>query len=825
LLSSKTATIFDPMGFLGPFLITAKLLLRDSWKEKTAWDEVLPEPIMNSWKEWLSQLATLGSIKPPRWIGFSSWVDKVELHGFSDASQKAYAGAVYLVLRMKDGSAMSHLIIGKTRVAPLKEPKSKKIVEQTLPRLELLGALILSRLVLYVLERIKSKTGKEVTVTCWTDSTATLCWVRQPDKKWQTFVENRVTEIAKNVKPECWRHIPGPLNPADMPSRGISAADLRDSKVWFEGPEFLLKDQSHWPEQKLFNDSEKEFVEVEVLAVRKVKALIDERRFSNFNHLLRIIAYVRRFISLKVLKEPPRTYGSPTGYELFEAEKVVWRWVQSSAFHAEIQALTHKKKDEKIEGMLSQFNPFLDKDGIIRAEGRLQASLLPEQTKTPIILPSDNNFVRMMIVWLHIFMGHPDVSGMMHLLRCKFQILHIRKTVRECILGCIQCRRFKAKAASQIMASLPSERVREAMAFEVIGVDFAGPFWIKENSGVAVKSWAILFTCAVTRGIHLELVTDMSTETFMAAFERFRGEKGLPRVIYSDNGKQLKAADRELRYLWRQFKEQSFEQVKDKLKEFPPRIEWKFIEPHSPWWGGFWERMVRSVKEAMRKVLKDALLTEMELLTVFKSIQAQVNSRPLCVISDSAGEPLPITPAHLFMGRSMLDLPPTPPTWSERDENLNQRWLNRELLKSQFFKRWTMEYLPSLSPRAKWRTVRKDLAVDDVVLISDKKRKRREWPLGRIVELRKSKDGRVRAVRVLTDASKEPVSRPIQEVYRLEAADNEDVQHVAGHRGEGSTASSRVEDVVQIATVSEEPQVEVATATETAEAADVPDRR
>jgi hypothetical protein len=235
--------------------------------------------------------------------------------------------------------------------------------------------------------------------------------------------------------------------------------------------------------------------------------------------------------------------------------------------------------------------------------------------------------------------------------------------------------------------------------------------------------------------------------------------------------------------------------------------------------------MVRSVKEAMRKVLKDALLTEMELLTVFKSIQAQVNSRPLCVISDSAGEPLPITPAHLFMGRSMLDLPPTPPTWSERDENLNQRWLNRELLKSQFFKRWTMEYLPSLSPRAKWRTVRKDLAVDDVVLISDKKRKRREWPLGRIVELRKSKDGRVRAVRVLTDASKEPVSRPIQEVYRLEAADNEDVQHVAGHRGEGSTASSRVEDVVQIATVSEEPQVEVATATETAEAADVPDRR
>jgi len=283
----------------------------------------------------------------------------------------------------------------------------------------------------------------------------------------------------------------------------------------------------------------------------------------------------------------------------------------------------------------------------------------------------------------------------------------------------------------------------------------------------------------------------MSTPTFLAAFERLRAEKGLPRTIFSDNGKTFKAADKELRHLWQQF--DTVEAARGLATKYPPPIEWKFIEPHAPWWGGFWERLVRSIKTAMRRTLSNQLLSGEELQTLFKSIQAQINSRPLCVVADNVNEPLSITPAHLSIGRSLEDCPDAPPTATARDDDMTRRWFHQQELQNLFWRRWTKEYLPTLTPRRKWRKVEGSLGIGDLVLVEEKSKKRGEWPMGRIVDVFKGRDGHVRSVVIKTP--KTTFRRPIQLVYRLEAAADSAVEHAAAQRGEG--AASAQENVHQ----------------------------
>ena len=236
-LISLYSRVFDPMGLLTPFLMITKLLFQELWTRGLDWDQPLDADIANTWETWKHELANVDQIKVPRWLlrNLSS-VDKVELHGFGDASERAYGRAVYICAEDKDGNRISNLVIAKSRVAPVKRI--------SLPRLELLAAYITAKLLDYVIQALRIAVDA---VYGWSDSQITLAWIRRPSSKWKVFVANRVQDIHQRVAPSLWRFCPGSQNPADLVTRGIPASKLRDCKLWWKGPHWLQQPSSHWP--------------------------------------------------------------------------------------------------------------------------------------------------------------------------------------------------------------------------------------------------------------------------------------------------------------------------------------------------------------------------------------------------------------------------------------------------------------------------------------------------------------------------------------------------------------------------------------------------
>jgi len=188
-----------------------------------------------------------------------------------------------------------------------------------------------------------------------------------------------------------------------------------------------------------------------------------------------------------------------------------------------------------------------------------------------------------------------------------FWILQARRAIRKDVSRCVVCRRFISKKSNVVPAPLPEDRVKNAKAFEVVGIDLAGPLFLKNKE----KVWVVLFTCAVYRCIHLELVSSLSTKAFLDAFTRFSERRGRPAVVYSDNGTNFVGA-------FNLFKTINWEQVEKECSL--KRIVWKFNPPSAAWWGGWWERLVRTVKDLLRRILGKSTVTYETLLTYLCSI-------------------------------------------------------------------------------------------------------------------------------------------------------------------------------------------------------------
>lgn len=307
--------------------------------------------------------------------------------------------------------------------------------------------------------------------------------------------------------------------------------------------------------------------------------------------------------------------------------------------------------------------------------GRLQHSDFTYREKHPWILPNKHRYTEMLAQYQHEKIMHADV-------RDRYWILRARKIVRRVVSRCTLCKGFKARAGQQTTAPLPKDRVTESPPFKVTGVDFAGPLYVKAQ-GSLKKSYIALFTCAVTRAIHLELVSDQSTENFLLAFKRFISRRGLCKVIYSDNARTFKRADQDLRELWKTIKD-------PQLREFfsGKGITWRFIAERAAWWGGFWERLVRSVKIILRKVLGRAKLNLEEMCTILT--EAEINLRPLTYVHNDVNEPQPLTPAHFLVGQRLTCMPPKPfpadthhPTVNK--EEMTRRWRYRQRLMTSYW--------------------------------------------------------------------------------------------------------------------------------------------
>jgi hypothetical protein len=232
-----TAKIFDPMGLISPFTVKMKAIFQVLCTEKLDWDEELSGNLLSKWNAILSELDNLDNVRIPTCYNTPTVEPtKVGLHGFSDASQIAYAAVVYWKSVYDDGHVEVRLVASKTKVAPLKR--------QTIPRLELLGATLLARLINTVHNCLP--TNQDIEIYNSTDSKAVLCWITN-EKPWNQYVQHRVQEIRQLTPKASWGFCPGSQNPVDLPSRGIKACDLVRSSVWWSGPEYLYKPQCEWP--------------------------------------------------------------------------------------------------------------------------------------------------------------------------------------------------------------------------------------------------------------------------------------------------------------------------------------------------------------------------------------------------------------------------------------------------------------------------------------------------------------------------------------------------------------------------------------------------
>ena len=227
---SDTAKSFDILGWLAPFILRMKVLFQQLWKLKIGWDTPLDDDLAAKHQEWREQLPLLKLITLPRCYFTAGTTTSVQLHGFSDASEAAFAAAVYLRSTYEDGSITCRLVVAKTRVAPLHTV--------SMPRLELCGAEMLTELLAVIGNTLQIQTSE---FYAWCDNTTALAWLRGCPSNYKTFVANRVASAARSVPPSIWQYVPTDENPADCASRGISAQELMHHHLWWGGPPCYVK--------------------------------------------------------------------------------------------------------------------------------------------------------------------------------------------------------------------------------------------------------------------------------------------------------------------------------------------------------------------------------------------------------------------------------------------------------------------------------------------------------------------------------------------------------------------------------------------------------
>ncbi|XP_038107025.1 uncharacterized protein LOC119766508 [Culex quinquefasciatus] len=757
---SKIASIFDPHGWFGATVTTAKVFMQQLWTpgidgKRLEWDQPLPSMMGENWRKFEEQLPVLSSVRFARCVVIPN-ATSVQLHCFSDASTKAYGGCVYVRSENAKGEVMVRLLASKSRVAPLKV--------QTIPRLELCGAVLVAQLFKVLREALDIP----VDAYFWTDSTCVLCWLGSIPTTWNVFVANRVSKIQNITEGFRWQHVPGLQNPADLISRGISPQDIVDNEFWWFGPDWLRLSPEHWPNAESTAEDENAETERRRSVTANIVSVVQEfndlyfSKFSSYPKLIRQTAVWLRLMKLLRTPSSDRTSGFLTTAELKEAENVLIRRVQMESFAEEIKALS-ARKTVAVKSPLRWNNPYLDQDNIIRVGGRLQHSDEPEDAKHPAVLPARHRFTRLILHYYHLGLLHAGPQLLLGTVRLRFWPLGGRSVARTIVHQCKTCFKAKPTPVRQFMGDLPAVRVTVARPFSKTGVDYFGPVFVRPGPRrTAIKAYVCLFVCLCTKAVHLELVSDLSTERFLQALHRFTSRRGPVAEIWSDNGTNFVGARNRLHELFTLLRDKQHQEkvFKDCVNN---EIRWSFSPPSGPHFGGLWEAAVRSAKHHILRVIGDEPISIEDMNTLLVQVEGCLNSRPITPMSDDPNDLEPLTPAHFLVGSSLKALP-------DRDFiNLPANRLNHyqqiQQKQQHFWYRWKREYLSQLQARTKrWRSP-VQIEVGKLVVIVDDNLPPTRWKLARISEVHPGADGVVRVVTLKT--ATKLIKRPVEKICLL----------------------------------------------------------
>ena len=499
-------------------------------------------------------------------------IEEVTLHAFGDASGRGVCAAVYAVVTQNSG--ISHgLITAKSCLAKQ---------GLTTPRLELVSGHMAVNLVANVCQALE---GFPVAspVHCWLDSSVALYWIKDQGE-YRQFVANRVRKIQSHSN-VLWHHVPTDENPADLGKRGGSVSE---AELWWNGPDWL-PDPAKWPPEIISEPSAESSAERKIQQERFALGVEGSNDFDNLlerfglREAMRISAWISRFSHNS--RHPSRKITGPlstreiAGQELFMIKR----------------AQKQGKTDIHFADDLEQLNLQPNNNDVLVCRGRIQGEY-------PLYLPDSAVLARKIVQQAHVATLHGGVALTLAKVREKFWVPRLRRLAKKTVKECSGCKRFHEVAVSNpSQAPLPCERTEGTTPFNVIGVDFAGPVKYKNKRKEERKAYVVLYSCSLTRGVYLELLTSLETDEFLSSLRRFIARRGRPSKIYSDNGKTFVAAAKWLKKVQRDETFHTF------LCDHS--IAWQFNLSRAPWWGGQFERLIGVMKGMFYKTIGQGLLS------------------------------------------------------------------------------------------------------------------------------------------------------------------------------------------------------------------------
>ncbi|XP_033213910.1 uncharacterized protein LOC117170976 [Belonocnema kinseyi] len=526
----------------------------------------------------------------------------------------------------------------------------------------------------------------------------------------KTFVANRVAEMQSLTQVGDWRYVPSKENPDDLLSRGVTSQQILDNLFWKHGPHWLSEQEGSWPPGQCFTGERLEKRSEAIIKMFKLTIagynLLE--KYSSFDTLIRVMAFLA---------------------EINSSKKKILQLLQRSAFASEFEHLSENKPLDPKSSLLC-LNLFLD-DGIIRVGGRSERAQTPEDQKYPIVLPKNHHVTKLIIRKEHVRKMHAGAQATLYAIREEFWPIGGRNSVRMVIRQCVSCFRAKPRGSIPLMGNLPETRICQSRPFLNAGIDYYGPFFVKEKRHTNLKrfkAYVSVFVCFATKAIHLELVCDLTTEAFLGALKRFCARRGKPNNIYSDNATNFVGGNKEIKELHKFFLSACNDQLT--IRQMTNEgINWHFIPPRAPHFGGLWEASVKSFKQHLIKTVDNTLLTYDQLETYVVEIEAILNSRPISPLSNDPNDLLPLTPRHFLIRSSLSTI--LQANLEKIPTGRLSAWQHVQMLRQHFWRRWHREYLHQLTTRSKWQNNRTDeeIKVRSLVLLTYTRAVAKLYPL------------------------------------------------------------------------------------------------
>lgn len=782
---STIARIFDVLGLISHCIIRGKILLQRSWRKKLEWDDEISNEDHREWLKWLSDLEKVSLLKIPR-LRFQNFnlldAQSLEIHTFCDAGKEAIAAVSYMVGTFNNYRSTS-LIMSKAKVAPLKAKTKTEISE--MPRLELLSCLIAARLTRTVVDLHKEL---QLKVFLWSDSEIVLNWLRNDSLKLPKFAISPVEEILEISNVEQWRHVDSKNNAADLATKfqKFNFADV--NSMWYQGPNFLRLSDDHWPKQKLKEVGQEEFLvnsviteELQLNSELKLPhldcpfakdSIIDAfspqiasrwskltravgRALKFYNQAIVPLAKSRKWFTMatwQAIKTNNTNFVDLTDEEIETAELFIIRRIQREVYPIEYERLKKNKRISNPE--LLQLNVFLDRNGLIRINSRVNEPKENYAQKFAPLLPRKSQLAVTLLFDYHYKHNHVGIETQVADLRSRFWMPQARAALRKVQSMCNYCGFRRANPVEYKMSALPNVRTSTNLRpFEVTGLDCAGPFIVYARNGHQKKVWILIFTCTMSRFVCLHVLDDLSSLSVFEAIMVLWTNHGPVKQFISDNGTNFVGAANVIH----QEKQKLIQFLKDSNKEIESKlaqekfVRWTFIPVQSPWFGGFYERLIQTVKKSIETSIEGKKVTKTEFNIALQEASHRINCRPLSHNPISSEDEEVLTPHHLVKLRSGWPLLPSvhgikniPDPKKDKDQYRRGRIIADEMLR-----KFVAYYLPVLTKRTKWFKDFSPIKEGDLVLLIDPNLTRKAWERARVEKVYMSKDGNVRVVDLL----------------------------------------------------------------------------